>query len=134
MAFPVLVLLIYDTVGCVSRDLFVQEFVLRLGALELVRSSGLALANPIAVAAAMVLVTAGSAGFVRDLVLRAGAVGLTASLTAACRLLRFLIAFSDCNGVISEWCVGVRCTLVPACVSTLRTGCIRSVIDCGMRR
>ena len=127
-------MLLDDTVGCVSRDFLVLVFVLRLGALDLVRGAGLASANPIAVAVALVLVTAGSAGFVRDLVLRAGAVGLTTSLADACRLLRFFIAFADGNVVIVEWCVGVRCTLGPACVSTLGTGCIRSVDDCVMHR
>ena len=120
--------------GCISSDFLVIAFVLRLGALELARGASLASANPIAVAVALVLVTAGSAGFVRDLVLRAGAVGLTASLAAAFRLLRFLIAFADGIGVIAEWCIGGRCALGPACVSTLGTGYIRSVVDCVLRQ
>ena len=120
--------------GCVSHDLLVLVFVLPLGALELVCSAGLASANLIAVAVALVLVTAVPAGFVRDLVFCSGAVGLTSSLAAACLLLRFFIAFADGNGVIAEWCVGVRCLLGPACVSTLGTGCICSVIDCVLRR
>ena len=119
--------------GCFSRDLLVLVFFLRLSALELARGAGLVSANPIAVAVALVLVTAGSTDFVRNLVLRAGAVGLTASLAAAFRLLRFLIAFSDDIGGIVEWCVGGSCALGPACVSTLRTGCILSVIYCVLR-
>ena len=78
--------------------------------------------------------TAGSAGFVRDLVLRAGAVGLTASLATACRRLRFLIAFADGIGVMAGWCIGECCTLGPACVHTLGTGCIQSVIYYVLRR
>ena len=103
MACPVLVLLLDDTVGCGRRDFLVLLFVLFFDALALACSAGLAAANTIAVAAALVLVTAGSAGFVNDLVLPAGAVGLTASLAAAFRLLRFLIAFADGIGVIAEW-------------------------------
>ena len=98
---PVLVLLLDDIVGCGSRDFQFLLFVLFFGALELARGVGLVAANLIAVAVALVLVTAGSAGFVRDLVLRTGAVGLTASLTAAFRRLRFLIAFADGIGVIA---------------------------------
>ena len=89
-------------------------FVLRFGVLALARGAGIAAANPISVAVAPVLVTSGSAGFVRNLVLRTGAVGLTASLTAAFCRLRFLIAFADGIGVIAEWCVGGCCTLRPA--------------------
>ena len=133
-ACPVLVFLLDDTVGCVSRDFLFLVFVLRLGALDLARGSGLGSAAPIAFAVALVLVTAGSASFVRDLVLRAGAVGLTVSLAAAFRFLRFLIAFSDGISVIAEWCVGGRCTLGTACIRTLGTCCICSVIDCVMRR
>ena len=87
---PVLVLLLDDIVGCGSRDFQFLLFVLFFDALALARGAGLVVANPIAVAVAMVLVTAGSAGFVRDLVLRAGAVGLTASLAAAFRRCLFL--------------------------------------------
>ena len=129
MACPVLVLLLDDTVGCVSRDLLVLVFVLQLGALALARGAELASANIIAVAVALVLVTAGSSGLVRDLVLRAGAVRLTASLAAVFRRLCFWIAFADGIGVAAEWCVGGRCTLGPTFVRTLGTGCIRSVID-----
>ena len=125
---PVLALLLDDTVGCVSCDFLVLVFVLWLGTLALARGAGLASANPIAVAVALVLVTAGSAGFMRNLVLRAGAVGLTDSLAAAFLHLRFLIAFADGIGIIAEWCVVGRCTLGPACVRTLRTGCICSII------
>ena len=131
---PVLVLLLDETVVFVSRDFLVLVFFLQLGELVLSRGDGLASANPIAVAVALVLMMAGSTGFVRDLVLRFGSVGLNTSLAAACHILRFLIAFSDCNGVISEWCVGGRRTLVHTCVRTLGTGCIRSVIDCVLRR
>ena len=108
---PVLVLLLDDTVVCVSRDFLFLVFVLRIGALYLAHGAGLGSSAPIAVVVALVLVTAGSAGFVRDLVLRAGAVGLTVSLAAAFRFLRFLIAFDGGIGVIVEWCVGGRCTL-----------------------
>ena len=89
--------------------------------------------GPACVRTLRTLVMAGSAGFVRDLVLRAGTVGLTASLAAAFRRLRFLIAFADGIGVIAEWCVGGSCALGPACVSTLGTGCIISVIYCVLR-
>ena len=92
------------------------------------------MANNIAVAVALVLVTAGSAGFVCDLVLHAGEVELTASLAAAFCRLSFLIAFADGIVVIAGWCVGGCCTLRPACVRTLGTGCIRSVIDCVLHR
>ena len=104
------------------------------GALALARGAGISAANPIAVAVALVLVTAGSAGFVRDLVLHAGAVGLTASLAADFCCLRFLIAFSDGIGVMAGWCVGGCCNLRPACVRTLGTGCIRYVIGGGLGR
>ena len=133
-ACPVLVLLLYGTVGCVSRDLLFLVFVLRIGALDLAYGAGLGSAAPIAVSVVMVLVTAGSAGFVRDLVLRAGAVGLTVSLAVAFRFLRFLIAFADDIGVIVEWCVGGRCTLGTAYVHNLGTFCISSVIDLVLRR
>ena len=96
-----------------------------LDVLALDRGAGIVVA--IAVAVALVLVTAGSTGFVRNLVLRAGAVGLIVSLAAACRRRRFLIAFADGIGVIAGWCVGGCCTLGHACVRTLGTGCIRSV-------
>ena len=119
---PVLVLLLDDTVGCVNRDFLVLVFVLFFGALALARGAGLAVANPIAVAVALVLVMAGSSGFVRDLVLCAGAVGITVSRAADCRLRRFLIAFADGIGVIAGWCVGGCCTIGPACVRTLVTG------------
>ena len=131
---PVLVLLLDETVVFVSRDFLVLVFFLQLGELVLSRGDGLASANPIAVVVALVLVTAGSAGFVRDLVLRAGAVGITSILAASFRCLRFLIAFADGIDVIAEWCVGGCCTLRPACVRTLGTGCIRSVIDCVLHR
>ena len=121
-------MLLDDTVGCVSLDFLVLVFVLRLDELELVRGAGLASANPIAVAVALVLVTAGSSGLVRDLVLRAGAVRLTASLAAVFRPFCFWIAFADGIGVVAEWCVVGRCTLGPACVRTIGTGCICSVI------
>ena len=85
------------------------------------------MANNIAVAVALVLVTAGSAGFVCDLVLCAGLVGLTVSLAAACHRRRFLIAFADGIGVISGWCVGGCCNLGHACVRNLGSGCILSV-------
>ena len=100
---PVLVLSLDETVGCVSRDFFFLVFVLRIVVLELARGAGLGLAAPVAVAVSLVLVTAGSAGFVHDLVLRAGAVGITVSLAAAFRFLRFLIAFADGIGVIDKW-------------------------------
>ena len=134
MACPVLVLLLDDTVGCGSRDFLVLLFVLFFDALALARGAGLAAANPISVAVLLVLVTAGSAGFVRNLVLRAGAVGITASLAADFRRLRFLVAFADGIGVMAGWCVGGCCTLGPACVRTLGTGCIRSVIGGVLRR
>ena len=120
--------------GCVSRNFLVLVFFLWLGALALARGAGIASANPTSVAVALVLVAAGSAGFVRDLMLHAGAVGLTASLAADFRCLRFLIDFADGIGVIAEWCVGGRCTLGPACVRTLGTVCICSVIECVLRR
>ena len=124
---PVLVLLLDDIVGCGSRDFQFLLFVLFFDALALARGAGLVVANPIAVAVALVLMTAGSAGFVRNLVLRAGAVGLTVSLAAACRCRRFLIAFADGIGVIAGWYVVGCCTLRPACVRTLGTSCIRCV-------
>ena len=92
------------------------------------------MANNIAVAVALVLVTAGSAGFVCDLVLHAGEVELTASLAAAFCRLSFLIAFADGIGVISGWCAGGCFTLGPVCVRTLGTSCISSVsggVMCG---
>ena len=82
LACPILVLLLDDTVVCVSREFLFLVFFLRIGVLDLARGAGLGSADPIAVAFALVLVTAGSAGFVRDLVLRAGAVGLTVILAA----------------------------------------------------
>ena len=121
-ACPVLVFFLDDIVGCGSRDFLVLLFILFFDALALARGAGLAVANPIAVAVALVLVKASSAGFVRDLVLRAGAVGLTASLVAAFCRRRFLIAFADGIGVIAGWCVGGCCTIGPACVRTLVTG------------
>ena len=126
-ACPVLVLLLDDIVDCGIRDFLFLLFVLFFDALALARGAGLAVANPIAVAVALVLVKASSAGFVRDLVLRAGAVGLTVSLAAACRRRRFLIAFADGIGVIAGWCVDGCCTLRPAFVRTLGTGYVRSV-------
>ena len=88
-ACPVLVLRLDDIVGCGIRDFLFLLFVLFFDALALARGSRLVVANPISIAIALVLVTSGSAGFVRDLVLRAGAVGLTISLAAACRRRRF---------------------------------------------
>ena len=126
-ACHVLVLILDDIVGCSSRDFLVLWFVFFSDALALACGAGLAVDNLIAVSVALVLVTAGSADFVRNLVLRAGAVGLTASLVAAFHRRRFLIAFSDSIGVIAGWCVGGCCTLGPACLRTLGTGCIRSV-------
>ena len=116
---------------CGIRDFLFLLFVLFFDALALARGAGLVVANPIAVAVALVLVTAGSAGFVCDLVLRAGAVGLTVSLAAACRCRRFFIAFADVIGVFAGWCVGGCCTLGHACVRNLGTGCMRS-ISCGV--
>ena len=133
-ACPILVLLLDDTVGCVSRDFLFLVFVMRISALEIARGAGLGSSAPISVAVALVMVTAGSEGFVRDLVLHAGAVGLTVSLASAFSFLRFLIDFADGIGVIAEWCVGGRCTLGTACVNTLGTCCISSVIDLVLRR
>ena len=96
-------MLLGETVVCVSRDFLVLLFVLFFGALALARGAGLATADPISVADALILVTAGSAGFVRNLVLRAGAVGLTAILAAAFCRLRFLIAFAGGIGVMAGW-------------------------------
>ena len=124
---PVLVLRIDGIVGCGIHDFLFLLLVFLNYALALARGAGLVVANPIAFASALVLVTAGSAGFVRDLVLRAGAVGLTVSLVAACRRRSFLIAFADGIGVIAGWCVDGCCTLRPAFVRTLGTGYVRSV-------
>ena len=120
--------------GCISRELLLLVFVLWIGALELACGAEIGSAALIAVAVSLVLVAAGSAGFVRDLVLRAGAVGLTVSIAAADCFLRFLIAFADGIGVISDWCVGGRFTLGTACVNTLGTCCIISIIDLVLRR
>ena len=131
---PVLVLLLDDTVVCVSCEFLFLVFVLRIGALYLAHGAGLGSSAPIAVVVALVLVTAGSAGFVCDLVLRAGSVGPNVSLATAFCFLRFLIAFADGIGVIAEWCIGRCCTLGTACLDTLGTCCISSVIDRGLRR
>ena len=74
--------------GCVIRDFLFLLLVLFFDALALACRVGLVVANSSAVTVALVLVTSGSASFVRDLLLHAEAVGLTAILsTAFCRRL-----------------------------------------------